>query len=337
MPTMDIFNADAFSMTQLTAAVDKVPYRPMFLGALGIFEPERVRTETIAIEKREGALALIQTSERGQPLGQQAGVKRDIRDFRTGRIAKGDTLYAAEIQNMRAFGTDSELQTVQAEIAGRLARLKADVELTWENMRLGAVQGIVLDADGSTLRNWYGEWGIDQAAEIDFALTTDSTDVRKTCMSVTRAMMKAAKGAWLPGTSVHALCHDDFYDALIAHPQVRATYLNWQAAAELRTNTAYQSFPYGGITFHNYRGTDDASTVAIAAGKAKFFPVGAPGVFKVALSPAEFFDYVNTPGLDLYAMTIPDRERNAWVKVEVYSYPLFICTRPEMLQRAKRA
>ncbi|MDZ3838713.1 MAG: major capsid protein [Rhodospirillales bacterium] len=42
-------------------------------------------------------------------------------------------------------------------------------------------------------------------------------------------------------------------------------------------------------------------------------------------------------GLDLYAMTIPDRERNAWVKVEVYSYPLFICTRPEMLQRAKRA
>jgi hypothetical protein len=30
-------------------------------------------------------------------------------------------------------------------------------------------------------------------------------------------------------------------------------------------------------------------------------------------------------------------ERNAWVKVEVYSYPLFICTRPEMLQRAKRA
>ena len=157
-----------------------------------------MRTETIAIEKREGALALIQTSERGQPLGQQAGVKRDIRDFRTSRIAKGDTLYAAEIQNMRAFGSDSELQTVQAEIAGRLARLKADVELTWENMRLGAVQGIVLDADGSTLRNWYGEWGINQAAEIDFALTTDTTDVRKTCMTVTRAMMKAAKGAWLP-------------------------------------------------------------------------------------------------------------------------------------------
>lgn len=67
----------------------------------------------------------------------------------------------------------------------------------------------------------------------------------------------------------------------------------------------------------------------------KFFPVGAPGVFQVAYSPAETFDYVNTPGLPVYGMTIPDRDRNAWVRVEQYSYPLHICTRPEMLLRAK--
>ena len=36
-------------------------------------------------------------------------------------------------------------------------------------------------------------------------------------------------------------------------------------------------------------------------------------------------------------MTIPDRDRNASVRIELYSYPLFICTRPEMLQRAKKA
>ena len=35
------------------------------------------------------------------------------------------------------------------------------------------------------------------------------------------------------------------------------------------------------------------------------------------------------------ALTIPDRDREAWVKLEVYSYPLFICTRPASLGRAR--
>ena len=73
----------------------------------------------------------------------------------------------------------------------------------------------------------------------------------------------------------------------------------------------------------------------MGATKAKFFPVGAPGAFQVAWSPAETFDFVNTPGLDRYMLTVQDRDRNAWVRGEMYSYPLFYCTRPKMLQRAR--
>jgi hypothetical protein len=32
-----------------------------------------------------------------------------------------------------------------------------------------------------------------------------------------------------------------------------------------------------------------------------------------------------------------DRDRDFWVRPEVYSYPLFICTRPEMLLEAKES
>jgi hypothetical protein len=52
-------------------------------------------------------------------------------------------------------------------------------------------------------------------------------------------------------------------------------------------------------------------------------------VFRVAQSPAETFDFVNTPGPGVYAMTTPDRDRNAFVRIELYTYPLYICTRPE--------
>ncbi len=338
MASMDVFSGRAFSTVELTGALNRNPYLPTFLGSQNIFEPKPVRAVTVAIEQTGGTLSLIQTSERGAPLQQQDRDTRDIRDFRTVRIAKGDTLHAYEIEGIRAVGSDSELMQVQTEVAGRLTKLNNDVELTMENMRLGAIQGVVLNADGSTIRNWYTEWGIAQPTEIDFELDVATTDVRAKCNSVVRAMMRASGGAWITGrTEVHALAGDNFFDNLTGHANVRETWLNQQAAAELRQGNAYSTFYYGGITWHNYRGTDDGSTVAVGTDLVKFYPVNAPGVFQVAQSPGETFDFVNTPGQRVYSMLVPDRERNAWVKPEVYAYPLHICTRPGMLQRAKRA
>ncbi|WP_324699793.1 major capsid protein [Novosphingobium sp. RL4] len=85
---------------------------------------------------------------------------------------------------------------------------------------------------------------------------------------------------------MHALVGDAFYDALINHPQVRETYLNWSAAADLRGNISFGDFEYGGITWHNYQGTDDNSTVAVGVDNAIFFPVGAQDVFKKSMAPA---------------------------------------------------
>lgn len=99
---------------------------------------------------------------------------------------------------------------------------------------------------------------------------------------------------------------------------------------------AFGSFRYGNIDFINYRGTDDKSTVAINDDECQFFPVGAPDAFKVGFSPAEFLPFVNTSGQDVYALIVIDKERQAWARPEVYSYPLFMCTRPGMLQRGKR-
>lgn len=335
MVGMNIFDSDAFSTFELTGALEKTDYKPQMLGGMGIFEVDRVRTQTVAVEKRDNVLALIPASERGAPLAQREDEKRDIRDFRTVRLAKGDALYAHEIQNIRAYGTNSELKQVQGEVNRKQARLLDDLELTWENHRLGALQGIVLDADGvSVIRNWYTEWGIAQPAEITFSFGATDFDLRTECHAITRLMMRAAKGAWNPSTEVHALCGDSFFDTLINDPSVTRTYENWEAAAALRGDLAFQTFGFGGIMWHNYRGTDDNSTVAVATDKAKFFPVGAPGVFKVAYSPGESFDWANQPGRDMYSVIVPDRDRNQKVEIEVYSYPLFMCTRPEMLQRA---
>ena len=127
-----------------------------------------------------------------------------------------------------------------------------------------------------------------------------------------------------------------FWDQLIAHTEVRATYLNQVAAAELRGDSHTGELEFGGIRFKHYLGTDDNSTVKVPTGTCKFFPVDVAGDFwQVVLTPGEFFDTINLPGQELYALTIPDRDRNAFVQLEVYSYPLFVCTRPLALQRAR--
>lgn len=346
MASMDIFKQDPFSMVSLTGALNKQEFQPSYFRSKGLFIPKPVRTETIAIEEKNGVLNVIQTSQRGAPLSQSEKQKRKIRDFRTTRIAKSDRITASEIAGIRAFGSETEMMQIQAEVADRFngpSGLMRDVELTWENQMLGAVQGIVYDADGSSvIYNWFEEFGVSQAAEIDFDLDNAnpaSGAVRKVCSQVIRQMQKAAAGAWVPGrTYVEAICGDAFWDDLTAHKEIRETYLNTQEAADLRNDVgmAYESFRYGGIVWTNYRGTDDGSKVSLDTNKAKFYPVNAPGAFQMALSPGEFFDTINLPGQPVYALTVPDRDRNAFVDVEVYSYPLPICTRPAMLQRAKR-
>lgn len=344
MALINIFDDDAFSMIELTDALRDIEYRPSALGSMGIFTPKSVRTETIAIERKADKLALVPTSLRGAPpTSNKSQERRNMRDFRTVRIATEDRITASEIANIRAFGQESELVQVQSEVADRMTQMRDNQELTKEHMRLGAVQGIVLDADGSTIYNWYTEWGIVQPTEktYNFATLIDGA-FRKECNSVIREMGRASQGAWTVGTRVGALCGDQFYDSLTQNAEVRATYLASQGAQDLKTNALpWQSFNFGQIEWINYRGTDDqpggTAKVGIDPNKCKFFPIGAPGAFLEVHGPGEFFDVINQPGRDYYALQIPDNERNAHVDVELYSYPLHVATRPKMLLRAKLA
>lgn len=339
MATIDVFAGDGFSLMELTDALNKVPYKPSLLGSLNLFEPRPVRTDHFAVEEKNGVISLVQTSQRGAPLDSRANELRKVRRFDTVRLARADRLSASEIAGIRAFGSESEFQQVQTETMDRMIKLRDDVDLTFEHMRLGAIQGVVLDADGSTLYNWFNEFGISQASEVDFDLDAASPAsgvVRKKCNAITRAMKRASQGGWVDGrTSVIGLCGDTFFDDLTAHSEVRSTYENYSAAADLRGGNAFQELSYGGIRFINYRGTDDDSTVSVGATKCKFFPVGGNGVFQHAMSPGESFDLVNTPGQPAYAMVIPDEKRNMYVDIEVYAYPMFVCTRPGMLLSAR--
>lgn len=334
MATMDIFNAPEFGVVSLSGTIEKVPYLPTLLGSLNLFEPMPVRTRNVMFERREHGLRLIQTSADGAP---PEGLEADDRDMvimRTARLTKRFTLTAAELDGIRAFGSETELMAVMTEYARRAARLKADMSATHEYHRLGALQGVVLDADGVTVvRDYFDEFDVTRPAAISLDFRVTATGLRKQISTIKRDIITASGGAINEGAQIHALIGDAAYDALISHPEVERTYLNWAAAQELRGGIAiFESFSFGGITWHNYRGTDSGSRIAIPSNGVRLFPVGAPGVFVKAQAPLETLDMLGTPGQDTYMLNVPDRERNMWVKGEIYSYPLYVCQRPDLLR-----
>lgn len=339
MAHMDIFENDAFGVISMTTAVEKMPYKPGLIGSWGIFESEGVTTNSVSIEGRSGTLSLIPTSQRGAPLPMGTTEKRNLRNFNLPRVAKGDQVFASEVQGVRAFGTESELETVQGLVAKKQLKLKQDQEYTMEYHRLGSLQGVLLDADGSVIYDYFDEFGITTPTEIDFNLdaAAPASGALRTLIadSVKRPILRAL-GEAAPGVRITALCGDDFFDSFVNHNDVVRTYEGWQAAADLRKADVFEGFTFGQIEWVNYRGSDDNSTIAIGTDKVKFVPRGVPGLYRRINGPGETMETVNTMGKETYSLLVRDLQRNMWVQPEVYSYPLHICTRPELLLTGRR-
>lgn len=339
---MDIMNQNAWGAVELMEEIlPEVEHKPQLLTSLNFFDPKPSRSSVIAIAVKDGALTLIPTSAKGEAPEELVPNGSKLHFFETLRLAKGSTVYASEMAEVLTLPGAQQTREVVSEISTRYGEIMDDMDLTMEHLLLGAVQGRLLDADGTTvLYDWFAEFGVAEAAEINFALGTAGTNVRKKCRDVKRAMMKAAKGVWTPGTRVVALCGDTFFDDLLNHSSIKETKLNTERAASLEGIEGYSSIEIEGITFINYRGADAGSDadgkIAIGSDNARFFPVGARGAFQMGYGPAvEFKEFIGQRGQPHYPMIFDDKDRGAWDRVELYSYPLPICTRPAMLQRAR--
>lgn len=335
MSILDVFSGDAFTYVSLCAAVDRMGYVPGLLtGMPGLVVPRPVRTTEVWVEERDFMPALVQTSPRGAPPPERSGDRRKARPFQTVRIADKSRINASELLGIREFGQEQAMKSAQSEVDRRNFKMKQDFALTKENMLLGAVQGLVVDADGSTINDWAAEFSQTIPAEVTwtFPSTADGT-ILQHCNQTRRGIARALRGLGGNVVEVHALAGDEWWDTFVTSAEVRQTYQYAMQALQLQNNVggAWESFRYGKIIFHNYRSSDDGK-IGVPSNKVKFFPVGA-GIFVRADAPGESFTDIGNVGQESYSRIVPDRERDAWVDVEQYSYPLFVCTMPQALAR----
>lgn len=333
---LDVFNQDAFGVISLTDSINEQPFVPGRLGTLIDWSEQGVATTSIAIEKKGNTLALVNPSPRGGPGASYAKDSRSLRQLTIPHYQIDDAVYADEVQGVREFGSENQVQTVKGMIDMRMAQhVQLRLDPTLEYQRLGAVTGIILNGDATTLYNLYTEFGVSAQTEVAFNLAAAANGaLRTSCSTVVRTIAKALGG--LPFSGVRAICSDSFWDALIANVEVRASYLQQQEASQLRNGMAYEQFTFGGITFENYRGgtgTEEA-TPFIMADKAHFFPVGVPGLFRTVYAPADYMETVNTIGLPRYAKMFP-MPNDKGMHLEVQMNALNYCTRPRALVKGK--
>lgn len=338
---LDMFNNNAFSTLSLTDAINKVKFVPGRISSMGLFQESGVSTTSIAIEEKNGILSLISPTGRGGPGVTVDRSRRTLRSVSIPHFQIDDAIMAEQVQGVRAFGSETQLDTIAAKIGEQSAIHAQSLAATQEYSRLGAVKGLITYADGSSL-DLFNFFEVSAVAERAWDLSAASPAggiLRKTCAEVYRQMSSILEG--IPFSGINALCGDAFFDALIQHTEVRSTYLASAEASELRRGYVgngqqgtYAAFEFGGIVWENYRGSVD-STQFINTDKVHMFPMGVPGLFRTYYAPADYMETVNTMGRRLYEKMFA-MPNDKGMNMEVQMNALEFCTRPRTLLQGRR-
>lgn len=329
---LDIFNEDAFSVTTLTAAISLVPNMYGRIGEMGLFGEEGISSIDIALEQENGVLSILPASERGGPATKNKSGKRKVVTARVPHFNLEDTVLASAIQGVRGMRGEAQLQTVAGIINRRLIEMKRKHDITKEWLRAGALRGVVMDSDASTLVNLFTLLGVTEKV-VDFKLGTDATNMQAKIAEVKDRIEAALLGDTMTG--VGALCSRTWFDKFVNHKQVKEAYAH-QVGINPNRDDLSDGFNFKGINFRVYVGNaPDAAGVSrkfIADGDVRFYPMGTSDTFRQYNAPADMIEYVNTIGLPFYASQERlDHGRGVELYTEMNTLP--VVRRPGVLVR----
>lgn len=225
MATLDIFNNDAFSLSALSQVIVDIPRVPTQLGDEGLFQEYGINSLTMMIERQGSALKLVPTAPRGGIPEPVSLTGRKLIPVAAVHLPQSGSILADEVQGVRAFGTESEVDSVMNLVTRKTTVMKNNLDLTLEYQRIGALKGQVLDADGSTvLWDMYSIFGFTQET-VFFDLSNAATDVKQKCIDLKRKIQVKMGGRSINGVKVKV--SEGFFDKLVSHAKVLKAYDLW--------------------------------------------------------------------------------------------------------------
>jgi hypothetical protein len=150
------FTDSAFSMSELTKAINILPNMYGRCETLNLFPAKSVRQRRIAIEEKNGVLNLLPTQIPRTPGTVGTRGKRKMRTFSIPHIPHDDVVLPEKVHGIRAFGSDyevrrsqNELQSIASVLTDHLQTMRNKHAITLEHLRMGALKGVILDVFGN--------------------------------------------------------------------------------------------------------------------------------------------------------------------------------------------
>lgn len=328
MPDLGIFEDDKFSLSTLTASVNEAPTKPRHLAKLELFEEEPIRTTAVQIEKQADNLTLVENSARGGSGAPTTSPSRNLVTLNTSHLETTTPITADDVQNIREFGYASELDAVEAYVQRLQSKKKKRIEATVEYQRVGAIKGLILDSDGTTvLENIYQKFGMTQQVH-EVSIGKDApADVFISQLLGGKHMSEDALGdAQYDGWRV--LSGRNFFTDLIVTKDVKEAWMNWQKmppyAGEIRNG-----FNYGDVIWDYYSG-GIGGVPFIDPEEAYLVPEGVDEFLKTVFAPADYMETVNTEGLPFYSKQWEEPNGKS-ITLENQSNPMSFSTRPRAI------
>ncbi len=334
---MDIVNpldTAGYDMATMTELLQLEPNTYGKIRQAGIFDNQGVTQRAVMFDMISSTLSLLPHKPVGSPATYAEHDKGKSKVLVVGHIPHNDVVTADDLVSQRQWGK-VDAETLESVLNVRLKRMRTNHAITDEFLKMGAVKGIVLDSDGSTvLHNLFTEFGITQKIEA-FDMTDDTANLRKNCRAVTAHIEDNLLGDVMTGVTCY--CSTGWFDGFIDHSSVTETFFNYSKALEYQGNgrDPRDGFLFQGINFIEYRGSAPSSATGaavpfIAENEAHFIPTGTTDTFKTYYAPANYFDTLGSVGRELYAKQIMNPEGNR-IDILSESNPLNICRRPGVL------
>ncbi|MCP1659338.1 major capsid protein [Neisseria perflava] len=316
-----------FTNEELTLAVNELPGLDTTIGNLGIFKAEYHATTRVRVDKKDSTLTLVKSQERGA--GGEAGTsdKRTSRIFETVHLPRHRTVLAEDVQNLRQFG-GTGLERPVNYMNDALTAMKGDIDITREHLMLGALNGKILDADGSEIYDLYTEFDIKGGrTKKSWALSSADTKVGAKMDEAKRHIRKLSGGEVVSGFTV--LCSPEFIDALKYHDSMVELYKRFEAGKVYREDGGVE-FVHNGISFIEYNNDFGTKAAKVEAGSAIMLPNGTRSTFVEVFAPSDTISAVNTLAKPYYASAELIGHEKGW-DLEAQSNPLPLVLRPNLV------
>ena len=325
----NIFSEAFGDAAELTNLINKSKFNPGTIARLGLFAESGISTTLATIDVEDEALTLLPTAPRG-------GLASVHRDRDTGGITVSAlhiptraSVYADSVQNKRELGgvgLDSPEQARTRILAG----MRKNIELTVEQLRFGAIRGLITDVDGSLLMDTYAAFGISQVV-VNLDLASSTKLLLNEVIAAERESEKALGGD--TPTGFIGLASPDFMDALRANISYDNA-LKYAAPSDLLKD--YRNGIQVGDTFFIECRSIPGLPARIPAGTAYLVPQGIANLLITKYAPGDYMSAVNQPGLPLYVMN-QEMPMGKGFLLEAQSNPINLCTRPLSIIKLTKA